>query len=291
MKNCKVNPSLDSGWKVTFLFEQTNVVGSGSSVSAGRQSGWSESWYFPDVGFSSTLLTRASNIAIARCALLNRNAKIVEIRLKDLSSNQVLVNPVTFGGLGPACDIPQMALLVLVQSADSFNRRLVELRGIPDDWVSGGELSPGAASAAFSTWRTSLVAQGAYFSGLDKTIPRFGVQSVVAAGNIITLFLNEPSTGIAPDLWLRFYRVKPDATCCGSICDAQVTGVTSPTIITARQNGAVNASGGKVGVRPDLELHPLAGDPFGPKIERVVTRKVGRPFDAFSGRKKGSCCR
>lgn len=287
---CKFNPPVKLGWKITWIFEQTNVQGMGSSISAGRQSGWSESWYFPSsIDFNSVIVAQAL-MANARCGLLNAQAKIVEVRVHNLATNQTVTRPSNRIGLGPQCDIPQQALLARAGSTIAFNTRAVELRGLPDDWVQGGELSPGIVTGPLKAYSDALVANGAMFPGLNKNLPRFGVIGVSAdtVAQTAIVSCNESIVGIAPGMWIRFYRTTQIASCCGSVCDAKVN-VVGDTTMTLTQYTSGSARGGKVGQRPALGLLPVGG--YALTAERCVIRKVGRPFDGFSGRKSKTCCR
>ncbi len=268
--------------KVTMLF---NAVTTDSDGNAYRQAGWSESWYF-DGEFDGTLINaRRDNLLARRVALLPANCKIVAVRMQQIDP----VGPsklieITYPGVSTANnDLPSVSLLWNVRSTNGRNHRSVILRGIPDARIVKGEYSPtDTYNNAIRAYFTEL-SSGWQMKGVDKTKPAIAINAIGVEGTYDIRGIN-PWAANARVKLLRVrntngHSVRGEFTIGTAVPGARV-GTIGPWPTT---NGVVSNSGKmrEVGVEysnvtlTDYEvLDPLA-----------ITRKAGRPFFAFHGRR------
>lgn len=272
-------------YKVTTLF---NAVTIDKNNQASRQGGWSESWY-TNLAIDSPALNAAWDaLCTTRAALLANNTKIIGQRIQQVDP----VGPVrTFentypGSAGSANDLPQMALEWQMRSQGGFNRRAVVLRGVPDARVVTGEYSPSAAyNAALAAYFEQL-RQNWLMRALDRTQPTKRVVIFLAdsafacvtagphglvVGDFINLMSAKTSQGKKVSAVFQVSAISPD----------------NPNAFSVFPNPSANFSqvtGGRIrkrviqyiGVTLNGQeiLDPLA-----------VSRKVGRPFHQFRGRR------
>lgn len=274
--------------KVTWLFEQTNIIGAGSQKRPARESGWSESWYYNTGNINDAGLTAAIDRWIdLRNAILNNEARIVGYRLHNVDNNQSRSYVRNAPGTGGECDVPQISALFRAYGRGVANSRPVELRGFPDANVVTGEFSADPVMSrsmrAFgielqNTWQ---------FPGVDRTVPRFPVSTVSSLG---VVSVKELPLGIAQGQQVQFYRTVLDATCCGSLGQFEVASVLGKTITLVNYTEG-SAHGGTIGLVPAKLYFQVQNDDNGVIFERIVVRKAGRPFDLFSGRSRRKCCK
>jgi len=132
--------------KVVIVFQQVNTRGS-SNPSIGleasqRIAGWSESYLSSADNIPTVIaeITGPGSLLNRRAELLNSNAEILGVRLYLGGSGKGVFHSYRRPGTAGPADQPTSGMLIEGALGDSgrVSRRI--LRGIPDDWIVGGEL-------------------------------------------------------------------------------------------------------------------------------------------------------
>lgn len=274
--------------KLTTIFEMTGTL---YTKEAGREAGWTESWYSPIEDMTGPVARlKAARLHTARALLLAAGGRITGYRWHDLATNASVAYVASFPGQAPDNDMPQMAVLGRAYGGGGVsNNRAIELRGFPDAWVVRGELQEFQTFRdAWTAFEDALVLDQWALKGINKTIPRFKVDTVeVTGGKTAIVHFKEPTAGWTVGGRLKFYRTKEDGTCCGSLEDYEIGGVTDAQTVTLKQYTRGDAHGGKAGMVPPI-IYPAV---VKADYERSDVRKAGRPFDLFRGRTSRKCCK
>lgn len=262
--------------KCTLLIEvQTNV--SDNAAVSGREAGFSESFYWPGSSIA-TVITRFRGVAMRRAGMLPVGAAVVGQRYQ-------IVNPVGAGqteavrypgATGSAADYPSLGLLCKVPSLTTRNVGHFLLRGLPDARIFEGEYNPNANfRAAFLAFTRAL--EGFAFEARDLDATQAPLVSIAANGNYVTSANFTPGGATANVRLLRTYDEF------GRLhSGAYTANITTATTGTINNWDGVAVTGGKI--RLDTTIYPLMATE---QIEpvRISSRKVGRPFDLFVGRR------
>ena len=271
--------------KVTMLFQlvtqDVSVVGA-----AARVAGWSESWYFEgDLTSALEATVNKGGLCSVRAQLLPASAAIVGQRYQQVDPAPVgnsITRSKVFPGLSTLpTDVPQMALLISVPGVGVKNVKHYEMRGVPDSMVTTGEFSPsGPYEKALKNFFNAL---GAWkFKGQDFSQPLHIIQNINTAGEITTV--TQPAWG-NPSV-ARLTRMKTSV-------GLSLPGETRNII------GIIKVPPGAQGLIIDWPTDQVVKSGFARKVvaiyptvsindvevERVVVRKVGRPFDLYRGRR------
>lgn len=137
--------------KCVILMQATTAPTGASAPSLGhapveRTTGWSEYWWSnnaPAGALVELLGPRAQGrrpLLSARAGILSSNASIIGVRLYEEDGRGSLLN-VRFKGSAGTTDIPKVGILCKAASTTGQVRSWI-VRGIPDDWVKGGEFAP-----------------------------------------------------------------------------------------------------------------------------------------------------
>jgi len=249
----------------------------------GRTGGWTESWYFEgDLSAAIIAFTGPVGLCKVRAAFLPGTATISGQRYQQVSPTvgaSVTRGKEFRGNPLLATDLPQVSLLVSIPGLGVANVRHHIFRCIPDDMVVLGEYSPTAQFRQFvGTFYSAL--QGWKFRGLDMSIARIPIQSYNEVTGLVTTFA---AHGFAVDEVAQFSGLKEDPTDAATGYSRLVVAVPSSTTFTVlpKPIGRTFTIGY---VKRQSFIYP-AVDAFNCESERAVTRKVGRPFDAFRGRR------
>jgi hypothetical protein len=267
-------------WKMTMLFSQLSAA-SAPQFPVHRIGGWSESWYTVQNGVNDVInqASVGNGILLSRAALLGFGASIVGGRVQ-------MVNPVgatqSFAALYPGIptvlnDIPQMALLMKAPGVGVGNVRRFTLRGIPDTFVSEGEFSPnGTFQGQLSTFINSL--QGWFFRGRDLTQPTVKILNI-SSGGVVTC---QTAVSFALLQMVQILKSKDSGSNLrGGMFQVSTLGPGSNvfTLLNWPYGATVGGTARGQGV-----VFP-AVDYGHTSVSRVVTRRVGRPFTAYRGRR------
>lgn len=263
--------------KVSMLFNY--------AAADGRAAGWSENWYRD--GQPDVVVDKLKTLCFLRAAMLPDTISILGIRVSinvdraDLphrSFSQSVEFPGTI--VRSAQDIPQMALLCKSSSGDALASRNFTLRGIPDRNVASGSfVDRDGLQASFAEFKTYLQNEGFRFRSSNPANPKVQIVSVDADGN----FEVGPGLAFAVGSFVTLYR-------CVDVNKLPVKGV-------FMVESQVNATKGKFKFWEGFVVK-MSGQAristFGfpaviaanTRIDRAVTRKVGRPTVVYVGRQR-----
>jgi len=250
---------------------------------APHSGGWSESHW----------RTNSSNIvddfiiplAQYRALMLPSFASIIGYRVESftISGNKLLPGGSTSGrflfpgGAGVTMNIPQDSLQFSANVAGQPNSVRFNARCLPDDQVSRGEYQP---TPAFRTAVQNYTDQlrtavwGTVF--VDKSQPTARVNKIV--GNVVTL--SAPIGAVAGTSYVKLLRVYDDfgRPVKGSFLATAVAG-NDVTLQSLSGHDLIIPSGL---ARVDVLLQ---GAYAGINPTRAVSRKIGRPFEQYRGRR------
>lgn len=264
--------------KCTFLFQQSTAV-SDPTRPTHRIGGWSESWYYPGTSLTTFLGGPMQSWATFRAGMLALGCSIVGVRVQQVapvgpSQSLIVAYP---GTQSKEADVPQMALLCKVPALNATNIRRMILRGVPDVNVLEGEYLPDTAfSVAFNLFATALNAF--QFRGRDLSQPRIPILSIDALGNVITI---NPHTFQVGQM-VRILRSKTsDGDLIGGAFQVATIGPLNTNFKVLNWGGEATTGGT---ARQDAIVF-LNIDFANIAIGRIITRRVGRPFAQFRGRR------
>lgn len=262
--------------RCTALFQLATNQG-GTARGGPRLGGWSESWYLdvqPEVA-----RTRFANLCSLRAALLPPSAVIVGQRYQLIGGGSS-TGAVRFPGTaGAENDVPQMALLMTAAGAGVPNIRRFSLRGWPDAWVIEGELRPVfVALTALTTWQQRVVSDQFRFRARDLGTTIVKIASISTTGAFV--LFEDLTFNVGDFLQIRraydqFGRLVSGRYQVATKADArQGTLRLWPPDSSVTNNGTATKY---------VVSFPLVAT-NGINISRIVTRKVGRPFEQYRGR-------
>lgn len=275
--------------KVTSLFQQATAP-SDPTRPVHRLGGWSESWYYPGTSLNSAIAQYQGQGGVfgsvgwgpARAGLLGLGAAIVGQRFQ-------VVNPVgpaqstAFQFVGAPAreqDIPQAALLLKVPGLNVLNIRKTVLRGIPDSQIFEGELSTDFVyltqlqlfQRELANWQ---------FRGRDLSQPTIRIISISAMGVVTT---EAPPPYVVGDI-VRVLKTKlPTGKLVGGRFQVVAVGPGFNQVTLLNWGFGPTTIGS---VRKDLIVF-IGADSANVTVSRIVTRRVGRPFFQFRGRRSKS---
>lgn len=263
-------------YKLTMIFQVTTQPQGSAAIP--RTAGWTESVYNGVL----TSATRASfaRLQQARAALLPPSAAIIGQRYQVVlptggSSTSADKYPGTAyitPGDNLLTDIPSVGLLIK-SNTNTVNVASRVLRGLPDDWVQGGELRQ------FSPIQTAI---NAYFGqltgwsmlGRNLTAPRIPIFNIEGT----TLTLVDP-TALTVGGVLRISRAKDVNGILRSATVRVVAALTTSTYTIQGWTYGDTTDGQLRDVTPDIHAITTSS------VARVVTKKVGRPLFVFHGKR------
>lgn len=249
--------------------------------------GWSESFYFPGTKFPDISIIqgwgkfRAAMLA-GECSVVGYRQQLYTINKNKLLPGGSASGSFLFPGVFVSdLNAPQDSLMMNWILAGQPQTIRTKMPGLPDSQVSSGEYQPTKlfAQAVLSYIQYVTVNQ---FSGVsrDLTQPDCRVKSFTA-GSLTTL----SATGAVPGDYIRFRRVKDDnnnpvegtylVQTVVNNADSTVTYTLfgTPPQTVSRPNGTC---------RRDVLVNPGI---IGGTANRLVIRKVGRPFQQYRGRR------
>jgi hypothetical protein len=277
-------------FKATILIQHASNV-TNTAAAARRLGGFSESWYFQ--GSSPQDLYAALGLAgppgpagnrtlmDARANMLPNGSSIVGVRVQQLDplgpSQSFAANRPGFS-TKPA-DVPQMALLCTIPGLNVKNIRRAIFRAIPDADVVEGELVEGSSTANQARTFFSVLQQQAFrFRGVDLAQPTVPIITILSDG---TVTLGGASAGFAVNDRVKILRTVNDS---GDVLSALVTITAIPGATSVKLGNWLPGpcTGGTI--RKHAFIYPLV-DGVNCSVGRVITRRVGRPFTAYRGRR------
>lgn len=265
-------------FKVTILFQlATNV--SDPSNPARRVGGWTESFYSIADSSADVIAPMQSSLCPLRAALLPTGGSIVGQRIQQIDpvGRSQSLNRVFPGTAGIQADVPQMALLCKVPALGFNNIRPMILRGIPDARVVEGEYSPTIAFAtALQTFFTAL--QIWRFRAVATNPPPTPLLEISTAGVVLTAV---PHVFVVNDM----IQVKRAVGLFG-----QLRGGRYRVISVGPGNNQLSILGWQhgecvLGTAIGFLIFYPSIDNANITIGRIITRRVGRPFTQYVGRR------
>lgn len=280
-------------YKLTTLFTSTSAISTPNSP-IHRSGGWSETIYG---NFTSiqTLLAEATRQGVpiagagvvlgngyflARAAMLGIGAGITGARIQqvDVPGPSQTVFLSYSGDKAVFQDIPQMALLIRSPGLGSNAVRRFTLRGIPDTQIIEGEYQP-------ASWFTPLVSQ------FIASLTAWSFRSKVGAGTpikIITIGADGTVTAEANPAYsvAQMVRITKTRDSGGNLRSGRFQVVSSgPGATTFKLfNWTFGSTTGGT-TRSDAAVTYPSIDVPNTTVSRVVTRRVGRPFVGYRGRR------
>jgi len=265
--------------KATMLF-QGSTKASEPGFPKRRIAGWSESWYFQGtLEETQSAMVGNGGLCSFRAPMLPLGSSIVGQRFQSVepigpSATTSVLFP---GNAANQSAIPQKALYINCPGVGVANTKRALHRGIPDAMVQEGEFSPSASYvfacvnyiASLASWR---------FKGLDKSQPKWDIASVTAAGLLTTVVAHTAAVGNFVDI-----RGTHENTS-GRMAtgDFQILEIPQSNQMLLKDWPYNASKGGSVQV--SAFIYPLVNTAIASPV-RITTRKVGRPFDSYVGRK------
>lgn len=274
--------------KVVIVFQQvTTKGGSYPNIGlAGREhiGGWTEHVWWGSDSVDQLMQALTANFAgqvgllpqRARC--LCNNATILGVRLYQGGAGKGQFRAAGFPGSAGPGDIPQMALLCYHQLTGNPTPKRLILRGLPDAVVIGGEYvtTTGHPTEVFN-YGQSLANFGGMASDVVATFPVF----TVSVAGLVTL--NNVNNPFAVGNVVTFRNVVSDVTGQrngGEFVVSSVGPMNNQFSVTDWSFGPSNSGDVR---QPTSSVYQFAGS--GLTVSRIVTRKVGRPFELYRGRR------
>jgi len=264
--------------KCTWLIQLGTISPAGNPA---RLAGYSESWYSPDA-FSTQLLSNFTQLAIVRASLLPASGTIVGLRFQQtngVTAGASVSQPISLPGTsGSLTDAPQIAIKIQLNAAAGLpNKKILILRGVPDDCVAKGEFNPTTAFRTnLTTFLANLVNTPWLWRGRDLTAVSYPILTVTPLG---AYQLSAPSV-IPANTVVQVLRSK-------NLAGRQKGGfffVTTPTAFTGTllnwNHG--DTTGGRM--RTAGIVFPAPRGFLIPPIVVAIVKKVGRPFSQYRGR-------
>jgi hypothetical protein len=263
-------------YKYSFVFEYL----SGDTFEDGQfhKAGWTESFYWDDI--QPVSVAAAVTMAGIRAQLLPRFSRIVGLRIGQVdppgpSSTRALNLPGSNDNNNVA-DIPQMALLVDLAGSGVVNKSRYRIAAIPDNQVRAGEYHPTAQFRLrmlnylefLNDWK---------FSGIDLTKPLIVLKDITVDGVYTTE--SDLTVGIGNTV-----RIRGAETPFGGIVNGDFVVDAVATLRTGTLRNWTHGPTVHGKIRHKVQIFPQILAPI--TINRVVARKVGRPFQAYVGRQR-----
>ncbi len=248
--------------------------------SQGHGYGFSEGFWYDGTdnpAFRGALL----DIASARNELLPAGCSVIAARIYDGGGGAARVQRYTFGNGGLPTDQVNVALYCRTQQPGNPTQRGWWLHTIPDDYVLKGEFAPSVAYAQKIRNYFLAICTGGW-RYLAKARTQLRVIDNVTQGGLVTLTAASPyAVGNFVSVRRTTDSNKRRRGFNGMV--ASVGPLANQFTIAGWNRGAT--TGGSVFI-PQGGLYPLGTAPaLTPFVERVGTKKVGRPFELYRGRK------
>ncbi len=247
--------------------------------------GWTEyvMWNNDSVSSLLTALQTGANnqpgLLPSRAALLSQNAQVIGVRLYSGGAGKgqsfALAYPGTTGAIS---DNPVQAILVKVGNVNVGAVRRFTLRGVPDAQIVGGEFVPDQNYVnAVNAWMHAL--SNFAFIAIDPTQLPSPVFNITAAG---LCTINGPAQPFLVNQIVTFNKVL-DANGFKRSFRGSVTSIgpqNNQFTVAAWPFGV--GTGGTVGLKAkgtfSMDYNTM-------NVNRLVSRRVGRPFELYRGRR------
>jgi len=271
-------------YKLTNIFQLTTIP-LDEAVASAHTGGWTESWWTnADV---DAFYTKWSALQRARATMLPASAKIIGYRYTKYETIGNFLQPRGTeagrqsypGQVGKLTDLPQVSLHLLAQSGPP-NRANVTLRGMPDEFMSGGEYGPTPAFKALLTAFITKATEGT-FGFIGRDLSQASTRVLGITNDAITV--NSIPAGLAIDDFVRMNRVVGNngipITGTFRVISFSLT-AKSITVIGLPLNSTLTRPSGSL--RRDLISFQSYTSM---NVVRAVVKKVGSPLEKYRGRR------
>lgn len=261
--------------KCTMTFRMRTASSTPNAVQF-RVGSFSESYYHPSDTFA-VYFAAFDDLCLRRAQMLPTGAVIITQRFQQVNPlGPTQSRPAAIpGASGTATDIPQMALLVSSPGVGVRNIGRVTLRCIPDARVVEGEYSPSVTfTTAFNRFARAL---GNFrFLGRDLAQTAYPIYQIDNLGNYTLEIDSTLAVG-------QFVRVLRSSTPQGERAGGRfpIISVASPRTGMLQNWNQGPVKGGRMR-RDGFAFCQYNYDLT--EIDRVVTRKVGRPSKGYVGK-------
>jgi len=277
--------------KVVVLFQQVTVPGYSNSALglAGRShiAGWSESMWYPsnDAAALWRALTTGPVGGVnwgylpVRADLMTANASIVGVRLYEGGTGKGNFRAIAYPGLYAAgvSDIPQMSILAYIGLTGSTRARRLTIRGVPDEMATGGEFTPTSAYATrLVTLGQALTGFGAVTKDDSAGLPLL----TVSDAGVCQLNGVPPTWAVGDGVTFRSVLTSYGARVGGTFACTAVVPASNQFTVAGWPHGA--CTGGNALI-PAFSQKAFTSGSLA--VSRLLTRKVGRPFEQYRGRR------
>lgn len=270
--------------KVTLQINAGTVDAGGN---AARIGGFSEQYYSTLPIDSDGLLNNWNSLATKRAALLPTNCRIVGSRYQAVDPNggSRSFDNIYSGSAGLQNDLPQVALQYTVRSANTPNQRSLTLRACPDDKVQFGEYKPSAAfNSALATFFRELQTNWK-FRCIDRTILPVKIITIDNTGLMTTVGPHGLAAGDVINI-MSTVDGQGDKHSFKAAVQAFVT-ASSALLFLDRRDFGVPWTRGRVR-KVGIHYESFSITPQEIVTPTAVTKKVGRPFRQFHGRRSAT---
>ena len=272
-------------FRVSYLFDlTTNPVD--KTQASGRTAGWSETMWW-DGTINNLLGGPLQNLANRRAAMLPTEASIIGYRIAN--ANITADNRINYAGtsggklnnagnVSYSAGLSQDALMISLTAVNGQNVARHALRALPDECSSRGEYAPDRNFGSYLNAYVLQLQNNAWgMVARDLAQQTFSVMSIDAHGVTTTA----GNHNVLVNQFIRFHRVKLDdgTTVQGSYL---VTAVTANTLTLANWPYISPKTNQGGLIRRDVLTFLRIGLQTG---QVATTRKVGRPFEGFRGRR------
>jgi hypothetical protein len=249
--------------------------------------GWSESLWWDSNDVTSLIRAlktgygRLPPLGPSRAALLGNSAQVIGARLYAGGAGKGQSIAFSFpGNASSNVNQPQSAILVVAAPTASAVSRRFTLRGVPGSQESAGEFNPSVAYAkAVSDYFQAL---GNFsFLANDYTVTQFKILNVSLTG-VVTI------NGAFPTFAINDIVTVKNTLDSGQVrrnYTGQVTALdpTHNMLTLSNPTWPWGATTGGMIWKPSKVLYLI--NPANCSVTRIVTRKVGRPFEQYRGRR------
>lgn len=259
------------------MFLQVATGSAESNPAAVRLGGWSETWY-DDVTITGGTKAAFRTLCQRRAALLPATGIVIAQRYQGIDPpTPAAIELARFPGASGLCDYPSLSLLCRVAGAGVVNTRPMYLRGIPDAQITRGEFTPSADyTAKVNKFYEEL--EGWNFRAEQKgvQVPIIGIE---ADG---TVTVAEELAGAVVRARVTVNRT--DLVSGGSKGGKFYIDSVTTAGFVFKLRGWTFGEASKGSIRLTNFIYPNIGANSVTQ-GRIVTKKVGRPFEVFRGRK------
>jgi len=268
--------------KLTIMFEQANLENDNNPKTTNRLVGWSESFY--NLGEVGAALTKrqAEELCRARARLLSTQAYVKGYRLQQVDpvGKTLAVKFFVKGTTSLDCDDPNNALLWQAHSPTKGNRRILIIRGVPDEVIATGSYNRGrnydnALRQLWTTLQDTWMFRGKKLDG--------GEEKLLSVSALGVATLKAPLAFVVGDKVQVLRTIAPGHRAKGHSTTIAAVGGPSLYTLTDWPHGAT--TGGKIRKDTGIDYFNMELSDAEIVNPRVTDRDTGRPFNQSRGRR------